>query len=64
MPPTLVRASDGVVVASSLSSDNSYEFLEFALAKDTDYTIKIKAFSWTATQTYFGIAWYVHDFGA
>ena len=37
------RKSDGYLMASSVSSDNSYEFVEFDVTPNVEYEIKIKA---------------------
>jgi hypothetical protein len=56
------RKSDGALVATSTSSNNSYEFLEFDVTPNVEYEIKIRAYSWNAASTYFGLAWYATSF--
>ncbi|GMV43711.1 MAG: hypothetical protein AMXMBFR64_54270 [Myxococcales bacterium] len=49
-------------VAVSLTYDNSYEFVEFPIEADRTYDIMVSPFSWAASSTYIGLAWYITDF--
>ncbi len=52
------KASDGSLVTNSASWSNTYEFIEFDAVQNEEYLIKFKPYSWHASSTYFGIAWY------
>lgn len=58
-----VHDSLGVEVESSITVDNSYEFVEFAATANATYTIKITASSWTKWKTVFGLSWYFAPYG-
>lgn len=47
---------NGNLFAYSGSSLNTFEFIEFAATANDTYDIKIQAYSWTATGTYFSLA--------
>jgi hypothetical protein len=46
----------------SASGANSYEFVEFDVNPNTEYEIKIYAFGWTSSLTYYGLAWHTTSF--
>lgn len=52
------RHSDNQRMGYSTSSADSYEFVEFETTAGETYDIKIYAWSWTSSYTYYGIAWY------
>lgn len=58
-----VYDSSNQLIASSLSIDNSFEFLEFDATQNETYSIKIYAYSWTNSFTYYGISWLFWTFG-
>jgi hypothetical protein len=56
------RKSDGQLMGYSVTSANSYEFVEFDADPAAEYEIKIYAYSWTSASTYFGLAWDITSF--
>lgn len=53
---------NGNNVAYSSSSNNSFEFIQFQPSTSGTYTVKIQPYSWTASSTYFGLAWFSGNF--
>ncbi|MEZ4266892.1 MAG: S8 family serine peptidase [Myxococcota bacterium] len=56
------RDSDGVLMAYSATAANSYEFVEFAVQPNVTYRIVISAYSWTSSNTYWGLSWLIWPF--
>jgi hypothetical protein len=50
------------LLSTSQSTRNSFEFLEFAPAANTNYTVRIHAYSWNASSTYYGISWFTGSY--
>jgi hypothetical protein len=48
------------IVATSSSSDNSYEIAEFDGVAGRTYTVKLRRWSGAGESTYYGLAWSVH----
>ena len=53
---------NGQLVDSSVSVDNTFEFVEFDATANDTYDIKVKVYSWTESSTYFALAWEIGDF--
>lgn len=54
--------ANGNNVAYSSSTNNSFEFIQFQPTTSGTYTVKVQAYSWTASSTYFGLAWFSGNF--
>lgn len=55
------RVSDNALMASSTTGANSYEVVQFNGQPGESYYIKVRAYSWSSTSTYYGVAWDVLD---
>jgi len=51
------RHSDSALVAYSDTYASNYEFIEFAADANTEYDIKVYAYHWFGSSTYFGLSW-------